>query len=141
MNFKNRRERKLTSSEERYYFRKKNFKGLTGIIKHHVFWILHNCIAHFILGTWVSNKTIKIHDFTSILLNNPPASRKYLYEYFIRSIKSNHPPVSHYPKLPYKFRWFLHNSIVHFFLGLFPCKFMFKLHDKTARYMNEPDWV
>jgi hypothetical protein len=141
MNPKRKREYALTHSRERYISRKKKFKGIKGKIHHHILWILHNCFVHFILGIRVSSKTIKIHDFTSILLNNPPANRKELCKYFIKSITSSHSPSSYFPDLTYKFRWFLHNSIVHFFLGLFPCKFMFKLHDESARYMDEPDWV
>lgn len=98
-----------------------------------------NCIAHFILGIYVSRKTLKFHDFTSILLHNPPKKLKDICKLYFT--KPTHPYSSYFPNLNHKFRWFLHNSIVHFFLGLFPCKFMFKLHDKSAKWMNELYWV
>lgn len=126
----------MNRSRERYFSRKKKFKGFKGKIEHHILWMIHNCIAHPVLGIYVCNKTLKFHDNTSALLNESFNCLNQLSsQYYVEIYET------YYPRLNYKFRWFLHNSIIHFFLGLFPCKFMFKLHDITAKYMDEPDWV
>lgn len=59
-----------TGAEERFEKRKEVFKQEEEpIYKHHVWWLIHNCIAHPLIGIFPCKKTFDFHDWTSIKIN------------------------------------------------------------------------
>lgn len=113
----------IGSSQERYNNRKKNFASK---LEHHVWWLLHNCVAHPILGIFPNTfKSVDFHSLTSDWLNNNKIKRGYLS----------------LPKITDQSCWVLHNVIAHTLIGIFPCRLTFEFHDKTAEKMNVKGWV
>lgn len=59
-----------TGAEERFEKRKEVFKQKEEpIYKHHVWWLIHNCIAHPLIGLFPCKWTFDFHDWTSIKIN------------------------------------------------------------------------
>ncbi len=59
-----------TGSEERFEKRVEVFKQEEEpIYKHHVWWLIHNCIAHPLIGIVPCKATFDFHDWTSIKIN------------------------------------------------------------------------
>lgn len=117
----------MSKVEERYWFRVSRWRK-SGVsfpeARHRFWWLLHNLVAHVLLGVLPCSATVWFHDWTSKELN-----RKMFMT------------VSTPPKIPSRCLWALHNILAHAAIGLFPCKTTFEWHDKTAIAMNVPDWV
>lgn len=135
------RREKLRTSEGRYYDRIKqqvnahnyykllkhvypDYKGTAPKIRHHIFWVLHNCAAHPLLGVFPNKYLVDIHHLTSEWLNNE------------RNSKSEQIPV-----IKNRLWWLLHNCVAHPMIGLLPVKLLFQFHDWTAEKMNVEGWV
>lgn len=59
-----------SGSEDRFNKRIENFKKVNKpIYKHHVWWIIHNCVAHPLIGFFPCKKTFEFHDYTSKKIN------------------------------------------------------------------------
>lgn len=93
-------------------------------VRHYFFWLLHNLVAHPILGVLPSEKTVDFHDLTSAWLNKEEPRLQT--------------PV---PNIRDDRAWLLHNLVAHVAIGLLPCKWTFQFHDWTARRMRVPGWV
>lgn len=116
----------MSGSRERYYYRQ--FKWTKKqvslpLVRHHFWWLLHNCISHPLLVI-PNDFTIWFHDWTSQYLN----VRDIFYS-------SSHPVITDY-KI-----WIYHNIVAHVLIGLFPFEIIFKHHDRTAEAMKVKDWL
>lgn len=59
-----------TGAEDRFEKRKEVFKQQEEpLYKHHFWWLVHNCIAHPLIGFFPCKKTFDFHDWTSIKIN------------------------------------------------------------------------
>jgi hypothetical protein len=59
-----------TGAEERYQSRIEVFKkDDKPVYKHHYWWLLHNCIAHPLIGVLPCKSTFDFHDWTSKKIN------------------------------------------------------------------------
>lgn len=57
-------------SEQRYENRVETFqKENKPVYKHHAWWLIHNCIAHPLIGIIPSKATFDFHDWTSKKIN------------------------------------------------------------------------
>jgi hypothetical protein len=103
-------------------------------LRHHALWMLHNLVAHPVLGVLPTEPAIEFHELTSMWLNHvaPPVVGERT---FFRNIRGSKPVIER-PAL-----WALHNLVGHVAIGLLPCKATFKLHDWTAKLMRVPGWV
>lgn len=118
---------KNSTCASRYVYRQNAFRHTYTLLpwaRHHVWWLLHNCVAHPLLGVFPWAFAIWLHDKTSQHLN--------LRKKFARS----DPPV-----IQKRWSWISHNVFGHLLIGLFPFEWAFTYHDKTAIQMNVPDWV
>ena len=95
-------------------------------LTHHLLWLIHNCIAHPMLGLFPGYYTVQFHNLTSNWLNLT----------YSNSLKR-----TIIPKIPNKGRWIWHNVVSHMLIGLVPCKFTFQYHDRTAEKLGVPGWV
>lgn len=102
--------------------------------KHKLFWLLHNCVAHPLLGLLPNHKSVGFHDLTSEWLNRPQMDD---YDNWDPTPRSRTP----YVEEKNRALWLLHNLVVHPAIGLFPCEFTFELHDLTADAMEVDGWV
>lgn len=103
-------------------------------LRHHALWVLHNCVAHPILGLTASDPAIEFHELTSAWLNHvkpPVQSGSVTY----RQLRATRPDIKH-PGL-----WVFHNLFAHMAIGLCPTKFTFEMHDWSARVMEVESWV
>lgn len=117
----------LRTAAARYAFRIPKHRSK---LSHSAYWLLHNCVAHPILGLIPDDKTIAFHELTSRWLNTPSAE--------------GFPTLSHPPlTIPNGKRraWVFHNVVAHMAIGLLPCKRTFDLHDKSAKDLGIKGWV
>lgn len=99
-----------------------------GYLRHHFWWMVHNCVAHPILGLVPCKKTVDFHDWTSENLNT----------YALPWLKNN--KRSPMPVIKNKWKWLKHNVFSHIAIGLVPCMRTFYFHDSSALEMNVPEW-
>jgi hypothetical protein len=92
---------------------------------HTALWVLHNCVAHPLLGILPCRETVDIHKLTSMWLNKEKAL-----------FRSGVVPV-----IPNRKAWVVHNVVAHTLIGVAPCKTTFEYHDRTAREMAVPGWI
>jgi hypothetical protein len=125
-------------SEGRYWRRIKRFKDLGRPVKeHHLWWLIHNCVAHPFVGLLPYGYAVRFHDYSSDRLNLPKSfdPKKRV---FIRL--SAHSPI---PVIPWRRRlaWVYHHTIVHILIGLWPSPTMFNAHDQSAKTLGVKGWV
>lgn len=59
-----------TGAEDRFEKRKEVFRQESKpLYRHHVWWLIHNCIAHPMIGIAPSKFTFDFHDWTSKKIN------------------------------------------------------------------------
>jgi hypothetical protein len=59
-----------TGAEDRFVKRIAAFKEEEKpVYKHHVWWLIHNCVAHPLIGVLPCKKTFDFHDWTSKKIN------------------------------------------------------------------------
>ncbi len=59
-----------TTANERFHERQRAYaRKDMPIWMHHAWWVLHNCVAHPLIGVLPSRRTFDFHDFTSRKLN------------------------------------------------------------------------
>lgn len=92
--------------------------------RHYMWWLLHNCVSHPVLGFVPSKGTVWFHDWTSMHLN------------LRKKLRPSKPPV-----IPSYAWWLLHNTVGHLAIGLLPTQASFSYHDKTCEKMNVRYWV
>ena len=59
-------------SEGRYPARQEKFvdkNKKAPYAQHRAWWMIHNCVAHLMIGVWPCHTTFKFHDWTSQKLN------------------------------------------------------------------------
>jgi len=111
-------------------------------VRHHMLWLLHNCVAHPLLavaGKNVPPLAVEFHELTSLWLNHKPFGSGPVLPG--EKQKFRHVVEFTMPKVERPFVWALHNLVAHTMIGLAPCKATFKFHDWTARLMDVPGWV
>jgi len=116
-------------SEARYYRRQgwwKTDHPFLPLVRHHWWWLLHNCVSHPILGLWPSRWTVWFHDWTAMYLNCRDALRDS--------------PMPQIPAGGY-LRWAWHNIAGHIAIGLLPIRASFEFHDRTSEAMQVPKWL
>jgi hypothetical protein len=96
-------------------------------LRHHSFWLLHNCVAHPVLAVLPFTFALKFHELTSAWLNH--------VEPFHRDLGRYRPAIRR-PAL-----WALHNLGAHVAIGLWPSQTTFRFHDWSAKAMAVPGWV
>ncbi|MFT5681846.1 MAG: hypothetical protein ACI8RZ_002764 [Myxococcota bacterium] len=112
---------------DRYTTRQARFvqrHGRSGRVWHAGAWLVHNCIAHPLLGLKPGATTLRIHDRTADWLN-------------LAATPSRSEP----PQLGRRRDWLVHNCIAHPLMGLAPATTLFHLHDTTAEDMGVPGWI
>lgn len=117
----------MMTCEGRFNARQKRWKA-AGVawprLRHHVWWLLHNVVAHPLLA-YPTSFGLWLHDVTSQHLNR---KAKFL--------------ASPWPEpIPDWGKWVFHNVILHAAIGLVPCTTTFTWHDQTAEEMGVEDWV
>ena len=108
-------------------------------VRHLGYWLLHNCVAHPLLGLFPGWKTTQVHELTSLWLNHvqsPEEHGKY-FKNVPTMLRLNNPT----PNVKIRWAWVLHNCMVHPVIGIVPSRLTFRLHDWTADLMGVPDWV
>lgn len=93
-------------------------------IRHHAWWIVHNCVSHPLLGVRPSPRAIQFHDWTSMHLNCRGRIRP-----------------SPEPEIVNRKAWVYHNVVGHLAIGLLPIRSSFDFHDRTAKEMEESSWI
>lgn len=102
-------------------------------LRHQAFWLVHNCVAHPLLAVAPGVKAVEFHALTSAWLNHWPfPGVEGPAERFVEA---------DLPKIPKRGAWFIHNTVGHIAIGLWPTERMFALHDRTAKAMDVPGWV
>jgi len=115
-----------STSEDRYRDRLELFERdgkPNPKLRHTVFWVLHNCVAHPLLGLRPNRVTVDLHSLTSAWLNK-------------KNIRSVPTPIIDDRKV-----WRIHNCVAHVLIGLAPCRETFAFHDASAEEMKVPGWV
>lgn len=115
-------------SAQRYRERIEKFKAdgkAFPRVRHYLFWVLHNLVAHPILGLIPNQVTVDFHEVTSKWLNHEE-------ERFLDT------PV---PVIRDRLGWLYHNIVAHVAIGLLPCETTFDIHDTSAKDMNVEGWV
>jgi len=115
------------SSYRRYHIRKERWarkKRVLPGVRHHLWWVLHNCVSHPVLGVVPNEKTVFFHDWTSKHLNLHKKLRP-----------------SYQPEIGNFAAWAWHNVVGHMAIGLFPVEAAFNFHDRTCEAMSVPHWV
>jgi len=110
----------------RYYRRRKAFMTdgrPLGKARHHALWLLHNVVAHPLLGIAPNEATVALHQITSAWLNKEP--------YVPRDV----------PEIPDLFAWRIHNIVAHVLIGVSPTIRAFNYHDLSAEDMGVKHWV
>lgn len=105
------------------WFYKVNF---CPILRYRIWWIIHNCIIHPILGFLPIKPIVFAHDWTSMRLN-----------LYVKIKKSPIPQLTIEKYIP----WIIHNVAAHSIIGIFPTEKTFLFHDKTAKKMNVHNWA
>lgn len=114
-------------SEDRFYWRLERWQHahrLLPRVRHHAWWLVHNCASHPVLALRVSQRTLWFHDWTAKHLNQRVELRP-----------------SPWPNIPSRRLWVLHNVLAHVAIGLVPVRSSFAFHDASARAMDVPGWV
>jgi hypothetical protein len=95
-------------------------------VRHHAWWLLHNCSAHPVLAVSPTNWAVWFHDWTSQHLNQ---RRRFI--------------PSSLPEIPEGrlHAWVFHNAVCHVAIGLVPIGPVFRFHDRTAETMGVEDWL
>lgn len=113
-------------------------------LRHRAFWLLHNCVAHPLLGLFPDSYAFAFHSLTSDWLNHktPFDEREVLVGFEYKRITQE----SIYldwdkPNIKDSRAWRIHNCVAHMLIGLFPHEKTFKYHDKTAVEMDVDGWV
>jgi hypothetical protein len=106
--------------------------------RHHVLWLLHNCVAHPLLALGATQPAVEFHELTSQWLNAklPSGVDARTQQRTVHRVL----PVK-MPTVEKSFAWVLHNVVAHTAIGLVPCKATFAFHDWSAKKMNVPGWV
>ncbi len=126
------------TSQERYWARIKRFKLLGRPVKeHHLWWLIHNCVAHPMVGLVPKGYAVRFHDYSSDKLNLPTSSDR---KKGVRERFSAHSPI---PVIPWRRRpaWIYHHVVVHSLLGLWPSPTVFAAHDQSAKTLGVEGWV
>lgn len=100
-----------------------------GYLEHHLWWVLHNCVAHPVLGLAPCKETIEFHDWASKKLNQ-----------HVQFWQKNQENISSIPVIKNRAAWIKHNILAHIGIGLFPCLKTFHYHDLTALEMDVDGW-
>ena len=127
MSFVDARPLVAAGSEYRYQKRLARWSSVVRIaprMQHRLWWVVHNVVAHLLLGVRPNVATIWYHDWTSQRLNLERTLRR-----------------SPRPKMTSRGKWLFHNVASHVAIGLVPCAATFAWHDKTADDMGDPYWV
>lgn len=115
-------------AEDRYRHRAWRYQERYGVVAgpllHRLAWLVHNCIAHPVLGVAPSALAVKLHDKTADVLNLADA-----------------PTASPLPTVERPLSWLVHNCVAHPLIGLAPRPRWMAWHDTTADDMNERDWI
>lgn len=98
--------------------------GTMGEVVHLAAWLLHNCVAHPLLGVLPCAWTIWLHDRTADWLNLSPVATR-----------------SDAPVISSRMRWLVHNCIAHPVMGVAPGARAFARHEQTAERMGVEGWV
>ncbi len=98
--------------------------GWFGDVVHVASWLVHNCIAHPLLGVAPCAWTVWLHDATADWLNLSPEVTE-----------------SNLPVIEDRWAWLVHNCIAHPWMGIAPGGRAFSRHDKTADAMGVDGWV
>lgn len=133
----------LTTSRGRFYSRlerwKKDGKAFPRT-RHHVQWLIHNCVVHPLIAVAPVTFLLELHELSSRWLNVPRRTvetdgvSKYLHG---RSFVLTSPVI---PKAKSRFFWLLHNTAGHILIGLLPIRPFFFFHDWSAKQMGAPNW-
>lgn len=94
------------------------------VARHSALWVLHNAVAHPLLGLFPGEYTGDFHELTSRWLNKAPRWKNVRL-----------------PKIDNRRKWVIHNCLVHPLIGLLPLAFAFDIHDESARHLGVPGWV
>jgi len=106
-------------------------------LRHHLLWMLHNCVAHPLL-TVPTHTAVEFHELTSQWLN----AKTHVVGGSVRHGRGEWRLLRYsMPKVERTVAWAIHNLVAHTMIGLAPCKPTFKFHDWTARLMDVPGWV
>lgn len=97
--------------------------------RHHILWMLHNCVVHPLLALNRSRYTVELHDLSSDWLSDVRS----------KGWSSPVPIGGNAPKS--RAWWFFHNAVAHPLIGLLPVSWAFKLHDLSAEKMQARGWV
>lgn len=113
--------------------------------QHYLLWVLHNCLAHFILAFFPNHYAFEFHELTNKWMNGEVASalvptyqkEKGLYgvRYVYRQA-FDYKPVMIKGKYR-KFWWVFHNAVVHMMVGLLPFKPLMKIYNWSAKKVGE----
>lgn len=116
-----------------------------GVVCHHLFWMLHNCVAHPLMGIFHKRRDLRaFHELTSHWLN----CEGYIGDFMTRETPDG--PGIHNSRASFAWRtpvikdiytWRMHNCVAHMLIGLAPCRWTFQYHDETAKKMNVEGWV
>lgn len=128
-----------STSEDRFWERIYNFQSAKkSLFEHNFWWMIHNILAHPLLGLFPCKATVRFHDYTSDKLNLIEV-RKTWKRYRIEEIKNANSSI---PKvINNKWAWIQHNCVSHVKIGFWPNEKTFKEHDQTAEKMNVDGWV
>ncbi len=127
-----------TTSAERYEVRLETFRKdgrPYPWLRHHAFWLIHNCVAHPLLALGPTVEAIEFHELTSQWLNN---SRMHVAvgESTFRVAR-----LHGVPHVEDRWSWVLHNVVAHLAIGLAPIGPSFRFHDWSAEQMGVPGWL
>ena len=87
-------------------------------------WLVHNCLAHPLLGLLPCAASLWLHDRSADWLNLSP-----------EPTRSTPPQIRSYGA------WLVHNCLAHPAMGLAPLSAAFAAHERSAAQMAVPDWV
>ena len=111
----------------RFFERRQLFESRHGRAGHLVLtlaWLVHNCLAHPLLGLLPCGLTVWAHDRSADWLNLSPGATR-----------------SELPRIPNRWAWITHNCIAHPLMGLAPLRRPFDLHEHSAARMQVDGWV
>lgn len=114
-------------AETRYTDRQLRFAvhhGRRGRTLHALAWLLHNCVAHPLLGLLPCRASVWLHDRSADWLNLSPVRTR-----------------SALPRITSYRAWLVHNCIAHPMMGLAPLRAAFTAHDRSAEHMDVEGWL
>ena len=122
-------DKRVTAAQaaERFFERQLIFAhrhGRAGRLTHALAWLVHNCLAHPILGLFPSRPSLWLHDRTADWLNQSPT-----------------PTRSSRPQIHDRRAWLVHNCLAHPAMGLAPMGLAFRAHDRSAQDMKVEGWI